>query len=63
MLTPLLIFPATRFELPAIVCAPVRYVPAAIVWLLVVGVIVAAALVVTEAVSDTELLPAVPEDT
>ena len=37
--------------------------PDAISWSLVLGVIVAAALVVTEAVRDTEALPAVPEDT
>ena len=42
------------------VCFPVRYVPAAISILLVVGVIVAAAFVVTLAVSVTEELPAVP---
>ena len=37
--------------------------PLAIVWLLVPGVIVAAPFVVTDAVSDTEELPAVPLDT
>ena len=45
---------------PAIVCAPVRYVPAAMVCAVVPGVIVAAALVVTDAVSVTAELPAVP---
>ena len=40
-----------------------RYVPAAIVWLDVVGVNVAAALVVTLAVSDTDALCAVPVET
>ena len=44
------------------VCVPVRYVPLAMVWLLLVGVIVAAALVVTLAVRVTELFPAVPLD-
>ena len=43
-----------------IVCVPVRYVPLAIVWSLVVGVMVAAAFVVTLAVRDTAELPAVP---
>lgn len=42
------------------VCVPVRYVPLAIVWLDVPGVIVAAAFVVTLAVSVTELFVAVP---
>lgn len=45
------------------VCAPVRYVPLAMVWSLVVGVMVAAALVVTLAVRETELFPAVPDAT
>ena len=40
-----------------------RYVDAAIVWSLVPGVYVAAPFVVTEAVSETELFPAVPEAT
>ena len=60
---PLTMFPATRLESPLMVCVPVRYVPDAIVWLLVPGVIVAAALVVTDAVSDTAELPAVPLET
>ena len=42
------------------VCVPVRYVPLAMVWSVVVGVIVAAALVVTLAVSETLEFPAVP---
>ena len=42
------------------VCVPVRYVPLAMVWSLVVGVIVADAFVVTDAVKDTLELPAVP---
>ena len=58
--TPLLMFVPTRFASPLIVCLPVRYVPAAISWLEVVGVKVAAPLVVTEAVRLTELFPAVP---
>ena len=60
---PYTIFPPTRFASPLIVCAPVRYVPLAIVWSDVVGVNVAAALVVIDAVSETELFPAVPVDT
>lgn len=60
MLLPLTIFAATRFASPLMVCAPVRYVPELMVWLVVVGVYVAAAFVVTEAVSDTALFPAVP---
>lgn len=56
-------FPATRLASPDMVCVPVRYVPLAIVWALVPGVMVAAAFVVTEAVRDTELFPAVPEET
>ena len=63
ILTPLLMLPLVKFASPLMVCVPVRYVPLAMVWLLVPGVMVAAALVVTDAVSDTELLPAVPEDT
>ena len=63
MLTPLLIFPLVRFASPLIVCAPVRYVPLAMVWLLVPGVMVAAPFVVTDAVSDTDAFPAVPEAT
>ena len=55
--------PPTKLASPEIVCVPVRYVPEAIVWLDVDGVIVAAAFVVTEAVKDTEELPAVPEET
>lgn len=46
METPLLMFDATKFASPLMVCAPVRYVAAAIVWLLVPGVKVAAAFVV-----------------
>lgn len=60
---PATILPATRSESPAMVCAPVRYVPAAIVWFEVPGVIVAAALVVTDAVRLTDVLPAVPDAT
>ena len=62
-LTPAFILPATRLASPKMVWPPVRYVPDAIVWLLVPGVIVAAALVVTDAVSDTDELPAVPLET
>ena len=54
------IFADTRSASPAIVCFPVRYVPAAISILLVPGVMVAAAFVVTDAVRDTEAFPAVP---
>lgn len=54
------IFADTRFASPFIVWAPVVYVPLGIVWSDVVGVYVVAPFVVTEAVSDTELLPAVP---
>ena len=54
---------ATRFASPEIVCAPVRYVPDAIVWFDVEGVIVAAPFVVMDAVNETELLPAVPDAT
>ena len=46
-----------------IVCAPVRYWFADIVCVEVLGVYVAAAFVVTLAVSDTEEFPAVPLDT
>ena len=60
---PLTMFPASRFASPLMVCAPVKYVPEAIVWLLVPGVIVAAPFVVTLAVSDTLELPAVPDVT
>ena len=63
MLLPLTMFEATKLASPLIVCAPVRYVPLAIVWLDVPGVIVAAALVVTEAVRLTDELPAVPLET
>lgn len=45
------------------VCAPVRYVPDDIVWSVVVGVNVVAPFVATEAVRETELLPAVPDAT
>ena len=38
MLIPLAIFAGIRFASPKIVCAPVRYVSLAIVWLVVVGV-------------------------
>jgi hypothetical protein len=58
--TPDLMFDATRFVSPLIVCLPVRYVPAAISCAEVPGVIVAAALVVTDAVRDTEEVVAVP---
>ena len=54
--------PATKFASPDMVCVPVRYVPDAIVWLLVPGVMVAAAFVVTLAVKDTDEFPAVPEE-
>ena len=63
MLTPLLMFAAVRFASPLIVCFPVRYVFAAISMLLVVGVMVAAAFVVTDAVKETLELPAVPLET
>ena len=62
IVVPLFIFPAVRLASPLIVCVPVRYVPLAMVWLLVPGVIVAAAFVVTDAVRLTELFPAVPLD-
>ena len=62
IVVPLLIFPATKLASPLMVCVPVRYVPLAMVWLLVPGVIVAAAFVVTDAVRLTELFPAVPLD-
>ena len=45
------------------VCVPVKYVPLAMIWVLFVGVIVAALLVVTLAVKDTELFLAVPDAT
>ena len=48
---------------PLMVCVPVRYVPDAMVWFVVPGVIVAAPFVVTLAVKDTAELPAVPEET
>ena len=57
------ILDATRLASPLIVCAPVKYVSAARVWSVVVGVIVAAAFVVTLAVSDTDAFPAVPLET
>lgn len=57
---PLTMFALVRFASPLMVCVPVRYVPLAIVWLLVPGVMVAAAFVVTDAVKLTELFPAVP---
>jgi hypothetical protein len=60
---PATIFPATRFASPLIVCFPVQYVPAAIFWSLVPGVIVAAAFVVTDAVRLTDEFPAVPAET
>ncbi len=63
MLTPLLIFEARRLASPEMVCLPVRYVPAAISCALVPGVMVAAAFVVTDAVSVTDALCAVPADT
>ena len=46
MLTPALMYCPCRLASPLMVCAPVRYCPAAIVWSLVVGVMVAAAFVV-----------------
>lgn len=61
--TPDLMFDATRFVSPLIVCLPVRYVPAAISCAEVDGVIVAAAFVVTDAVSVTDAVCAVPEAT
>ena len=60
MVFPDTILPARRFASPDIVCVPVKYVPEVIVWLLVPGVIVAAALVVTDAVRVTAVFPAVP---
>lgn len=62
---PFLIFSAVRFvcETAEIVCVPVRYVPDAMVCCEVVGVMVAAAFVVTFAVKETELFPAVPLET
>ena len=60
MLTPFLILAVVKDAAPAIVCVPVRYVPLAIVWFEVPGVIVAAPLVVTLAVKVTVTLPAVP---
>ena len=56
-------FAATRFASPLMVWAPVRYVPAAMVWFEVVGVMVAAPFVVTDAVRLTALFPAVPAET
>ena len=47
------IFPLTRSASPEMVCVPVKYVPLAMVWFVVVGVIVAAPFVVTLAVSET----------
>ena len=61
MVLPYTMLAATRLASPLMVCVPVRYVPLAIVWLLVPGVMVAAAFVVTDAVRETELFPAVPE--
>lgn len=55
--------PASRLASPEIVCVPVRYVSDAIVWFDVPGVIVAAPFVVTDAVSDTDEFPAVPDET
>ena len=63
MVFPLTMFDATRLASPLMVCAPVRYVPLAIVWSEVVGVMVAAPFVVTEAVRETAEFPAVPEAT
>jgi len=62
IVVPALIFAAERLvcDTAAIVYAPVRYVPAAIVYAEVLARYVAAALVVTEAVNETEALPAVP---
>ena len=60
MLLPATMFALTRLASPAMVCVPVKYVPLAIVWLLVPGVMVAAPFVVTDAVKLTELFPAVP---
>ena len=62
MVLPLTMLAAIKSASPAIVCAPVRYVPLAIVCDDVPGVMVAAAFVVTDAVSDTLELPAVPLD-
>ena len=63
--TPLLMFSADKFEVVTafMVCAPVRYLLAAMLWSVVDGCIVCAAWVVTDAVSDTLELPAVPLDT
>jgi hypothetical protein len=63
-----IVFPATMFSAlrlasPFMVCFPVQYVPAAMLWSLVPGVMVAAALVVTVAVRLTDELPAVPAET
>ena len=65
MLTPDLMYYPCRLVSPLMVCAPVRYVPAAIVWSLVVGVMVAAAFVVSCSVSEplTDTVPAVPDET
>lgn len=51
---------AIRFASPLIVCVPVKYVPLAIVWLLVPGVIVAAALRVALACNVMLVFPDVP---
>lgn len=63
ILTPDFILDAIKLASPRMVCFPVRYVPAAISWLDVLGVMVAAAFVVTDAVSDTLALVAVPAET
>ncbi len=63
MLFPYTILAAIKSASPSIVCAPVRYVPEAIVWFDVPGVMVAALLVVTDEVRDTAEFPAVPEAT
>ena len=60
--TPDLILAADKLVVvtPLMVCVPVRYRPLFIVWSDALGYIVCAACVVTDAVSDTELFPAVP---
>ena len=56
---------AVRFDVVTalIVCVPVRYLPDEIVWSDVEGWIVCAACVVTDAVRETDELPAVPDET
>ena len=63
--TPDAMFAADRplYVTALIVCVPVRYVPDAIVWSDADVLYVAAPFVVTDAVRDTDELPAVPDDT